>query len=465
MDAARRVGDELLEEQRIAAGRLGDPLFARPAPGGRPRSPRAAPRSRRPRADASVEHASRADAAGPVGASLEQVGAGHPDEQHRRVAQARGDVEEQVQQRGLGQVGVVDDEDQRPTCASASISRRNAQPASSAAWPSSSPAAAATWRATDGASAERGRELVDRAIAHRLQDDLAQRPIRRALAVGRAAAGQQPAARRPRSWSARRRGATCRCPDRRRSSSTPASASRRRARTSRADGPPPRSRPTSGRSSRRRIAGASASMSTQQEAAVGQLGRVRAVAHEPPRRRVHPDLAGARPTGRGAPRRRRPRRSRRPGRPCAGATTSPVQTPQRARMPNGSCSVSATSSRGGAERALRIVLVRDGEPKTASTASLRSSAATPPWRAQIAGPCRGSAPAPCAATRRRGSRPRRGRRAARRRTSRAAARRPRRAATARAAAAGAGRSWRRIAASSARSSGDGSMPRPSTSAA
>ena len=99
------VGDELLEEQRVAAGRLGDPpLLARlQATAG----------------DAATSASLAASDSGPSASSLSAgrrgggraVRARDPDHQHRRVAQPAADLEQQVQQRGLGQLRVVDDHD------------------------------------------------------------------------------------------------------------------------------------------------------------------------------------------------------------------------------------------------------------------------------------------------------------------------------------------------------------------
>ena len=251
------VGDELLEEERVAAGRLGDPPLARPAPGARPRSPRAAPRW--PRAESGPSSSTLAATRASQPGVVEHVAARHPDDQHGRVAQPRGDVDEQVQQRRLGQVRVVDH--QRRAAA------RARAPRSAAGTPSRCPRRRRPPRARPppppvrpppATPSEAASSSIERSPL-RLLDDLAQRPVRHAAAVRRAAAGQHPCAGRRRRASARRRGATCRCRVRRRSPSAAAS----RSATTRANASRRRrssaSRPMSGRSSRRRIAGASAS--------------------------------------------------------------------------------------------------------------------------------------------------------------------------------------------------------------
>ena len=47
------------------------------------------------------------------GPRFEQVGAGHDEQQQRRVARPLGDVLDELHERGLGPLQVIDDEDQR----------------------------------------------------------------------------------------------------------------------------------------------------------------------------------------------------------------------------------------------------------------------------------------------------------------------------------------------------------------
>ena len=207
-----------------------------------------------------------------------------------------------------------------------------------------------------------------------------------------------------------------------------------------------------------------ASTPSQQEAAVGQRAT-----------RARRGARAARSARRSGSRRPRPRapaaRPRATASPITDAaparvTTSPVPTPQRARA-RAAAPRPGDELRGGAQRALRVVLVRDAaSPNTASTrvaAQLgrrcrRGAAQTARGGVVVALEHRAQRLGIEASARRlRELRERR--RSRRRRASGGSGALP----GARAAAAP-GTSWRRIAASSARSSGDGSMPSPSTSA-
>ena len=213
-----------------------------------------------------------------------------------------------------------------------------------------------------------------------------------------------------------------------------------------------RSRPTSGRSCRRRIAGASASIPRSRQLPSGR-----------------PDARTPCPTTRqvASASRTSPRPASRPSRSATAIAspttwsspavrTSPVQAPQRTPSPNGR-RAEATSSAAAAIARCASSSCAAGMPNTATTASPRSSTTRPRWRPHVrsatawkrssaACSVSGSSAGPAVwantqVTQRR--------------------------AAARAAAggrAGAGRSWRRIAASSSRSRGDGSTPSPSTSA-
>ena len=224
----------------------------------------------------------------------------------------------------------------------------------------------------------------------------------------------------------------------------------------------------------------------------------RPVEPAPDRRSVGVEVVAAGSRRRAAPRRGRrgargarstrrsgshPPRLRRASR-SASATASPITAARRAsraerrrrrcrrrsarRMPNGTSSAPrARARRPRAAPAARRPRARPGMPKTASTASLRSSASVAavarahrPRRVVVALEHRAQRlrVEPVA---RRGRQSCENRQVTRRRASgaadRPAGRRGRRGRVL-------GTSWRRIAASSARSSGDGSMPSPSTSA-
>ena len=124
--------------------------------------------------------------------------------------------------------------------------------------------------------------------------------------------------------------------------------------------------------------------SAQEEAAVRRARTaVRAVAHEPPGRLVHPDLAAAAAR---ASRSAAPTASPISGRSPRRATTSPVQTPQHAACRRAARRTGDSSSAARNARCA-IVLVRERRSRTtARTASLRSSATLPPWRAHTARP-------------------------------------------------------------------------------
>ena len=223
------------------------------------------------------------------------------------------------------------------------------------------------------------------------------------------------------------------------------------------------SRPISGWSSRRPIAGASGStLSSRKPPSASAEARApcRTTCQVDSESRISPPAPVR--ASRSATATASPMTGAASGGPLA-ATTSPVQTPERARRPNGSCSTRAPSS-AAARRARRASSsCATGMPSTARTASLRRSTTRPSqlsqtasaaaWkRLTIARSDSGSAPAGASApvswqkthvTQRRvsvgtGARSRGGD--------------------------GSGTSWRRIADSSARSSGDGSIPSPSTSA-
>ena len=141
--ALRPDRHQLLEEQRVAVGALDHP--ARREPLG------AEPRDQGERVDlverVEAEHGGAALRRRPRGPALQQLRAAEADEQDRRAAGERDQVVDEVQQRRLGPVGVVDHDDERALAAAASNSRRTAQAVSSAlAGSSDCPVAASRWR-------------------------------------------------------------------------------------------------------------------------------------------------------------------------------------------------------------------------------------------------------------------------------------------------------------------------------
>ena len=199
------VGDELLEEQRVAAGGRHDPaVLARGERGARHRRDQRPARLRRERRHHELFPARRTPA--------RLIRARDPDEQDRRVAQAAEHGLEQVEQGGLRAVGVVDDEHERlrPGERAEQVPER----------PCRAAAGLRLLQSDGGRRPQHGRrrdrevrrELRPRARAARLQQRLAQRPERDAL--GRAP-GSGRSAPCPGRRRARRRAATCRSRPRR----------------------------------------------------------------------------------------------------------------------------------------------------------------------------------------------------------------------------------------------------------
>ena len=311
---------------------------------------------------------------------------------------------------------------------------------------------------------ERGREPVGRAVAHRLHDGLAQRPQRDALSVGGAAAGQhRPALARDGTQLGDEAGlADARLADDgqelRRALRHDA-----RERVAEAARPPPPARSAAGRAGGRSRAhrGRRSPAGSLRPRARRRARACRTTCQVDSESRISPPAPVR--ASRSATATASPMTGAASGGPLA-ATTSPVQTPERARRPNGSCSTRAPSSAAARSARRASSSCATGMPSTARTASLRRSTTLPSQLSQTA-QRRGveAARPPHAAIP--------GRRPPVRRapvswqkthvTQRACPSRPARA---RAAATGSGTSWRRIADSSARSSGDGSIPSPSTSA-
>ena len=190
------VRHQLLEEQGVAAGHLGDPSFLVPVEtaAGERLEQRLAGRAgeRREPQDGRL-----ADAARPVGPVLERVGARHQDEERGHVAEPAGRVEQQVQERGLGPVHVVDHDHDRPE-----PGERGDQPHERPARLLAGLGLPGRHQAGDPVrhgrlDPEPGGQPVHGLGAggvEGLQHDLAQRPVGDALPVGGAAAGQDHAA-------------------------------------------------------------------------------------------------------------------------------------------------------------------------------------------------------------------------------------------------------------------------------
>ena len=105
--------DHLLDEQRVAAGRLEDP--ARGAPRSTPSGERVDELGRLVRRERLEQRGGGVQlAAAPRRPHVEQVGARHAEEQDRRVAAQVGDVLDQVEEGRLAPVQVVEDDHDRP---------------------------------------------------------------------------------------------------------------------------------------------------------------------------------------------------------------------------------------------------------------------------------------------------------------------------------------------------------------
>ena len=185
---SRHERDHLLDEERVALGRLEDPLaqLVVDAVAERARSARPSRPARAARAGRSSRSACRRPSAG---RRVEQLRPGHAEQQDRRVARQVGDVLDQVEERRLAPVDVVEDDDERAARRPrASSSLRKAQAISSRR-------AAAGVVAEQRARAARPRSarLAPRELLHDLDD----RPVGDALAVGEAAAADDRARRAP----------------------------------------------------------------------------------------------------------------------------------------------------------------------------------------------------------------------------------------------------------------------------
>ena len=229
-----------------------------PAPGrtaGCPRRPRRCAATRRRRARG--RRAGRGSAARPArgvsgssrstprqpGPPVEQLGAGHADEQDRRARRDEGDVLDQVEQRLLGPLDVVEDEHERLLARDRldELAERPGELVGRATRPSPSSSAR-----SGAASAVVERRQLRRSCVSTSSDG----PVGDAGAVGEAAAAARPCAS-TREQELGRRGATCRRRRRRRPSparSAPRPQTRSHASRS---GASSRSRPTNGESKSR----------------------------------------------------------------------------------------------------------------------------------------------------------------------------------------------------------------------
>ena len=424
------VGHQLLEEERVAARCPGDVhprLPLQPAGLEQRRAGRVGER-------AELEHVARLRAA---------VRSRHPDDQHRRVLDPAGDGDEQLEQRRLGQVRVVDHHHERLR-----PSERRDQPRERPAGVVARPPGREADRrrhlvAHRRLDAERGREGVHRALAPGLVDHLAQRPVGDAFAVGRAAARQHPAlgADERRQLGGQARLADARLPaDRQQRGSALTHDARERRAQPRELLVAADQRAIEAAHDRRRV-GVEVG---QQKRAARQLRGAGAVAHEPPGRLVDPDLA-------------RRGRARLPlG--CRGRLAD--QRGDHVARPDPERERVAAQLQRSPQRAQRVVLVRARRPEREQqllATHLGDAAA-------VAGARRGRELAVALQSRAQRLRVGAGERGAHDHAGHAPAhvgrqrrllRRRRRGDLA----------WRRIAASSERSSGDGSMPSPSASAA
>ena len=177
------VGDELLEEQRVAARRIDHAaVLVRLEPDAAHRRHERLALGPRQRAQHQLDAA--------LGTPLELVRAGDPDHEQRHVRQPREQLEQQVEQRGLGPVGIVDDQHERPPAGQRAEEDEKRPVGVLAGLALLDPDRGGD--APDGHRGDRqlGGELVGRAAAPDLEHRLAQGPERDALAVGGAAAGE-----------------------------------------------------------------------------------------------------------------------------------------------------------------------------------------------------------------------------------------------------------------------------------
>ena len=456
------VGDELLEEERVAAGRLRDLLLDVPRPAGRPRSARAARRSPSAESGRELEQALGARRGGPTRGAARAAPGGRPRRAAPGTSRSRA-ATSRSRSRSAGSA----------RCAS-SMTRISGCPArarrSAAGTPSRRPPRPgpprARWPRRAGAPPRGDPRARPRASSIE-PSPIACSTISRSgqYVVPSPCAGQRPVSTSAPPSAAELAGEV-RLADagladdrqrlrRARARPTRANASRRRATSSLA----PDQRPVEPAPDRRRVGVESSAGGSRRPRSVGRRAppwRTKrqvdaSIRISPPARRPREPLRRANDLADHGPVRR--------GDDLAGASR-----PQRPRRPNGRRSVSATSSVAARSARCGSSSCAAGVPNTISTASpaqLRGRAAVAradrPRRVVVALEHRAQrlgVEVPASS----------GLRAARRRRSRGASRRRRRRPPC-AGAGAAGTSWRRIAASSARSSGEGSMPSPSTSAA
>ena len=105
--------DELLDEQRVPVRRLGDPVFGVRFESRAPEQLLDQPRRFRFGERLEMDGGRVELAAAPRRPTIEQLGPGQAQQEHRCVARPVGDVLDQIQERGLGPVDIVEDDDQR----------------------------------------------------------------------------------------------------------------------------------------------------------------------------------------------------------------------------------------------------------------------------------------------------------------------------------------------------------------
>ena len=189
--ALAEPGDELLEEERVAAGRRGDPLaLGRGQASALDRVEKLGHRRARERAELVRQSPppKRASQPGWRSSSASRratatTSAGAP--RTRSAMSASSSTSAGSARCASSSTSTSGRRRARP-----SITRRKAHAVSSPAAPSRKPTAAATWRTADGGTPSQAPTLVDRAIARDLLDDRAQRPVGHAAAVRRTAPGE-----------------------------------------------------------------------------------------------------------------------------------------------------------------------------------------------------------------------------------------------------------------------------------
>ena len=187
--------EQLLDEERIALGRLDDPALRLLRGARRPRSKPSDEARRLVRVEWVERDERRATTRrGPRRPRVEEIRTGEAEQQDRRVAREPDHVLEQVEQRGLGPVDVVHDDDQRPVGSERleETAERPRRLLRRAGAPRRAPTAPAISRAATPprSTSSRRRERRLRMSPATSLDDVGEREVRDALAVRRAAADQ-----------------------------------------------------------------------------------------------------------------------------------------------------------------------------------------------------------------------------------------------------------------------------------